>query len=403
MSITVKKSPSFSGTGGLRFTGNSSTTLLAAKQSSVIPWTPAAIPGCILHLGSYAESRATRATQPTPDDWDMERADTTRWVPNGSCTVSKEISDPSPAGGQWLKVTRSAVDYYIQQWNVAITGNRYRLRGWMKTSGCNGVYFAPGVAIPGSASWVAVNDEQTWGGTYFYLGCNGGVAGAWSGWDGIQLENLSVTAYTPAFTTISGAALGQSSAAYMPWIDQTVGALRFDGTADNISLSGALSSWKCLHDGTGVTVLIALKRTTSGDYILSTDNAINTNVGVSLLRASDPGTVELRVHNGSGTPVCTVTQTGLTINTPHVLEYSLSTADGAEITVDGVSNASGLTGSCSWSNPTYAPMFMARQDGGWMAGYLYDILVIARRLAPTDPERVAARRYMAALCGAVIP
>lgn len=43
MSITVKKSPSFSGTGGLRFTGNSSTTLLAVKQSSDVSWTPAAL------------------------------------------------------------------------------------------------------------------------------------------------------------------------------------------------------------------------------------------------------------------------------------------------------------------------------------------------------------------------
>lgn len=54
MSITVKKSPSFSGTGGLRFTGNSSTTLLAVKQSSDVSWTPAAL-GASLKLWAIGD------------------------------------------------------------------------------------------------------------------------------------------------------------------------------------------------------------------------------------------------------------------------------------------------------------------------------------------------------------
>lgn len=371
-------------------------------------WTPAGISGCILHLGRYAESRATRATQPTPDDWDMERADTTRWTVYTNATLSKETTTPH-GGARCLRITPTTEGNSIVYQSLFVAGNMYRIAGYARSDGSRTPQIGDWVkgnkwVGTTSVSWQTIDTLFTAQHANFTLGCGGlATQTGYVEFDDFGFTNLSVASYTPAFTTISGAALGQSSAAYMPWIDQTVGALRFDGTADNMSLSGALSSWKCLHDGTGVTVLVALKRTTSGDYVLSTDNATNTNVGVSLRRASDPGTAELRIHNGSGTPVCTVTQTGLTIDTPHVLEYSLSTADGAEITVDGVSNASGLTGSCSGSNPSYAPMFMARQGGGWLAGYLYDILVIARRLAPTDPERVAARRYMAALCGAVVP
>lgn len=365
------------------------------------PWTPAAVPGCILYAGAYQEARATRNTQPVLVDGACE--DVSRWEAHSGALLSNQ---PGGVSGNCMRVAYNGAANPLAGQSIGIVGNRYRASGWFRGDGAK----RPEVLVFNSLAlglasneWQSFAADQTMGASgIFGLRCTTAAAG-YAEFDSLTLSNLSVKTYTPAFTTVAGAALGQSSAALMPWIDQTAGALRFDGTADNMSLSGALSSWKCLHDGTGVTVLIALKRTTSGDYILSTDNAINTNVGVYLRRASDPGTAELRVHNGSGTPVCTVTQTGLTIDTPHVLEYSLSTEDGAEITVDGVSNAAALTGSCSSSNPTYAPMFMARQGGGWLAGYLYDILVIARRLAPTDPERVAARRYMAALCGAVVP
>lgn len=350
--------------------------------SSPPPWTPAAVPGCILYAGAYQEARATRNTAPTIPGAGWSG---TNWAGSG-------LGPYTHTAGSTADLTQA----------ILLAGNRYTA-----AFAVSGLTTGTVTHKQGTAAGTARSAD----GTYTdELTCAGSGASIWTpsnDFDGAVLVqsivNLSLSSYSPAFTTVAGAALGQSSAALMPWIDQTVGALCFDGTADNMTLSGALSSWKCLHDGTGVTVLVALKRTNSGDYILSTDNAINTNVGVSIRRASDPGTAELRVHNGTGTPVCTVTQTGLTINTPHVIEYSLSTEDGAEITVDGVSNASGLTGSCAGSNPTYAPMFMSRQGGNWLAGYLYDILVIARRLAPTDPERVAARRYMAALCGAVVP
>jgi hypothetical protein len=350
--------------------------------SSPPPWTPAAVPGCILYGGAYLEARATRNTAPT--------------IPGAGW------SGTSWSGSGLGPYTHTAGDTTDLANAVLIAGNRY-----LVTYAVSGRTAGTVTCKAGATAGTARSADGTYTDELSCAGSTSQIFTPSSDFNGAvtvtSIVNLSLSSYSPAFTTIPGSVLAQASATAQPWKASDANAICFDGTADNMSLSGALSSWKCLHDGTGVTVLIALKRTTSGDYILSTDNAINTNVGVSLRRASNPGTAELQVHNGSGTPVCTFTQTGLTIDTPHVIEYSLSTADGAEITVDGVSTASGLTGSCSGSNPTYAPMVMSRQSGQWLAGYLYDILVIARRLAPTDPERVAARRYMAALCGAVVP
>jgi len=340
------------------------------------PWTPAAL-SPVLWLGAYEEARATKAAQPVIPGAGWTGAN---WAGAG-------LGPYTHTAGATADLTQA----------VLTAGNRYSTSHTVSGRTAGTVTHKQGTAA-GTAR--AAN------GTYTDELTAQATAAIWTpsnDFDGAVLvnsiANLSLSSYLPRI----GAALTQATPTAMPWKPTDADAIRFDGAADNMTIGGALSTWKLLHDGTGVTVFIAVKRTNYGDYVLSTSNAQTTAHGVSLRRSANPGTAELTVHNGSGVAVCTITQSGFTIDTPHILEYALSAADGADLAVDGVSTPSALTGSCSAANPSFAPRLMARPSGGWLAGYLYDMVVVPRRMAPTDPERVKCRQYLAAAYGVTLP
>lgn len=341
------------------------------------PWTPAALSPTLWLGPASAAGRVTYAEQPTIPGAGWSGAS---WAGSGL--------------GPYTHTAGATTDLVNA---VLIVGNRYLI-----TYVVSGRSAGTVTCKAGTTAGTARSADGTYTDELSCAGSTSCIFTPSSDFDGsvtiVGVVNRSASSLTPAI----GAALTQATPTAMPWKPTDADAIRFDGVADTMSIGGALSTWKLLHDGSGVTVFIAVKRTNYNDYVLSTSNATTTAHGVSLRRSANPGTAELTIHNGSGTEVCTITQSGFTIDAPHILEYSLSAADGADLAVDGVSTPSALTGSCSASNPSFAPHLMARPSGGWLAGDLYDIIVVPRRLAQTDPERVKCRQYLAAAYGVTL-
>ena len=306
MSITVKKSPSFSGTGGLRFTGNSSTTLLAVKQH---PWTPAAIPGCILYEGAYQESRATRAEQPVLVDGDMEAAGVAAWILQENTALAKQ-GDPY-AGLQCLRVTNAGGSHRYTNQAVGITGNRYRITGAARGDGSAHPRIglgSTGYEWIGTTSnlWQPVSGDYNWtAGVSIFLYAYGADT-KHAEFDSLTLANLSLTSYTPAYTTVAGSVLEQATDSAKPWVSSTLingrESLQF-ANGDSVTMSGSKTPWKFLHDGSAFTHIVAWRSNTfPGQTILgkTVESLSIYSIGYALIYNNALSVFDLYVSNGSG-------------------------------------------------------------------------------------------------------
>jgi hypothetical protein len=231
--------------------------ILAPWQRAAVcsppPWTPAAVPGCILYAGAYQEARATRAEQPTLVDGDMEAAGVAAWTAMNAATLSKQ--GDAHAGSQCLRVAHNGTANPFARQVVLVNGNRYQYSVAARGDGTKApvVFVGTPSSVPGltsSNAWQVKTGDITAQATEFALMCLTAAAG-YAEFDSLTLANLSLQSYTPAFTTIPGSVLAQASATAQPWVSSDGLGVMYQ--ADSLVWSAAASVLKCMHTGTGGT------------------------------------------------------------------------------------------------------------------------------------------------------
>jgi hypothetical protein len=354
------------------------------------PWTPAAVPDCMLYVGAYQEARATRANAPVIADLSMDAADAAAWTASNA-TLAKSAVAPAQ-GTRWLEVTASAAYGSAYQNTVLVIGNRYAATGYGKGDGGTGttkVGFGSGTLLPwstASAAWQSCTAEGTAAGTTAFYMLAPKAGGSIVGFDGMAVANLSLQSYTPAYTTIPGSVLAQATATAQPW----AGALgmMFDG--DLMPWNAAASNVKCGHDGTGGTFGFAYRPTTlnAENRIIATAATAVGNVGVTV-SCTNANTIRVRVMNGggaydydSGDVACPIA-----INTTYAMVLRVASgAGGVSLRVNGTEVISGALTAPSAANPTTGLMLGGDAVGAAqnITGYIGQVWVVQRAITVAE-------------------
>lgn len=359
--------------------------LSKATGRRLVHWTPANVRDCVLWQGP---PRPTYNTQPTLVDGDMEAAGTTAWTSGNSATLSKQTSDPH-SGTRCLRVSGDVYPYAYQS-NI-LPGNAYRAVGWARVlSG------APASVRIGSGnnswqtsstSWTSFDVTATATDPSYGLMSVGTVAGQSSEFDDTSITNLSLTSLSPAV----GAPLTQSTATAMPWIDTTTGLVKYQ--TDVLSWSGAVSLSKCLHDGTGGTLIVCVRPSVlNAVNIFASTCALNAlNHGMLMWYAND-NTAVIYVFNGSGTPdLVTTFACPVAVNNTYVFTVRIrSGVGGVTFRSNSVNKYTGALTAPSTSNPSAG--FKIGDLTYPIDGLIPDCAVYNRVL--TDSECLRIERYM---------
>jgi len=362
------------------------------------PWTPAAIPGCILYGGAYEEARATRRAQPTLLDGACE--DVTKWGAVNSAALSNIAGG---VAGNCMHVVRNGVASPRARQVALISGNRYAVTGWGRGDGVRGYpYFLLGSTIPKlgaiAANWQDLSGEVTATGTEF--DCTVGSAatdGDFADFDSLTLRNLSLTSYAPQFTTVAGSVLAQATATAQPWVSSDGLGIRFQG-GDLLQWNAAASNVKCLHDGTGGTLIVAVRPNAlnAQNVVAATMNSAAA-VGIMLLY-DNANNVSIWIANGSGAfNVNATAATPIAIGNTYVLTLRVASgAGGVTVRKNGVNVIASALTAPSAADPAWAPRFgsPAAGSGAGIDGILGHPFVANRVL--TDAECAQAEAYILA-------
>lgn len=322
-------------------------------------WTPAQLPG-LLAWYDTSDAYQTSAVQPTSDDWDMETAGVARWPALAAATRTKEAGGVS---GNCLRCAYNGTDAFgSYQTGKLITGNRYRMTGYGRGDGAGALpvpKIEDGSLViwtgTNSNTWQAFNLERTFPGTTFYLYCASGGAG-YVEWDQIAFTNLSRTALVARAGSL-GDTLSQATATLQPWRTTMANRSCLRGAGDRLVSGLPASSWKCLHDGTGMifsAVVAPMDNTKTNAFIGTvTTYGLATQVGWSAMFYT--GKPYFRVHNGTSLIVDTSHAGVLSEGNPHhilCLYKEGRSPKEAEMWIDGVLLGSqNSTGAPSASDP----------------------------------------------------
>jgi hypothetical protein len=371
--------------------------------SSPPPWTPAAVPGCILYGGAYQEARATFNTQPSQTDLNMELAGVANWPPYNSA-ITKQTAHPH-TGSQHLRTTQlgGGVTHGAATRTGLIAGNRYLLGVWVYGDGSTQPKLSNGATwtdmATAAAAWQFFSKEFTDTSGTIYLGANPWVPGAYVDLDDVTLSNLSLQSYTPAYTTIPGSVLAQATPTAQPWVSSDGLGIRYQG-GDRLQWSAAKSNCKCLHDGTGATVIIAARLSTLNDanWLFSTCSLGNLGVigmGFAVLK---PNQIKMSFGNNSGNPLqVMLAATPIDIDTLYVFTIRIAAgADGVTIRKNGVNVLTGTLDSPNPGDPTTS-LGIGAQTAGASAGAngVIGHTFVANRVL-TDAECTAVENYILA-------
>lgn len=164
--------------------------------------------------------------------------------------------------------------------------------------------------------------------------------------------------------------------------------LSFDGTDDSLGSADAASVYKLLHDGSGSHVFVTMHQnggaTKDSAWLTNVDSAVATDPGfLAYTRTTAFNRIYYGVTNTSATrSVDSVTNSVVTDNANHVLEYTLDNAASTKWAdyVDGslkASNTSFAAALASGSNPTYALRIGRDRGAGGMKaqGYCFEIII----------------------------
>jgi hypothetical protein len=356
--------------------------LLLLHADSPPPWTPAAVPGCILYGGGYQEARATRGAAPTIINGTF--ADASGWALGADWSI----------GGGVASVNTASTDVRINQQAGLIAGNRYQV-GWGIPSWTSGVWIrcmiGSGDARPDRAAAGTYLEEATCTGTaWLYFRANQAVASV----DNVTASNLSLQSYTPAFTTVAGSVLAQATATAQPW----AGALGIMGDGgDGLAWNAAASNVKCLHDGSGGTFIMAVRPSVinAANFVAATAPTAAYH-GVRIGYTHGPG-LRVSVGNGSGVfDVDTTVATPLVVGTTYVLTYRVAAgANGVTLRKNGANIITAALTAPSAADPTSALHFGIQVAGGAGVNGTFGHPFVANRVL-TDAECTAVENYILA-------
>jgi hypothetical protein len=276
--------------------------------SSPPPWTPAAVPGCILYAGAYQEARATRAEQPT-----LYTAASDYTPSNAAIVLTDDADVPAGLSGTSIKATCSdaATRYFSRAANI-VTGNRYDAAAWIKSDGTADIKVQDGSVLPlfagpaVPAAWALYAGSDTaQDGTLLVARRNAAAAGTYY-FRPVSLVNLSLASYTPQYTTIPGSVLAQATATAQPWVSSEIingrKSIQF-ANGDSATFSGSKTPWKFLHDGSAFTHIVVWRSNTfPGQTILGQTVASLSlgSIGYGLHYNKSVSAFDLYIANGSG-------------------------------------------------------------------------------------------------------
>lgn len=358
-------------------------------------FTPAALAPS-LWLGAYEEARATRATQQAITDGDMEAVGTVGWAGLfGGTVLSKEAgARTGGTGAQVIRVTNANAGSAGQNkaWTV---GLREKHSVWArvdagavvaKITDQNGTTLVSSTA---TTAWSLLSGDMTAAGVG-WRDLQKAAGGAWIEFDDWSMEVLSLTSYLPRI----GAALTQAGPTAMPWRGQ-YGIQFKDG--DILQGGVAASVAKCLHDGTGGTLIVCVRPSVVNavNYYANTAISSHANHGVGLWfdNANKIGVVVM--NGGADYDLLTTAAANVSAGNTYVFTLRIAAgANGVTIRQNGVGKLTAALTAPSAADPSQGLQFGAMEAGNAACtdGAIPDALLVPRVL--TDAECLQAERYM---------
>jgi hypothetical protein len=340
------------------------------------------VPGCILYGGGYQEARAVRAAQ--PNILNAEFTDGSAWsLGTGWSIADGKATHAAGAGGNLTQ-------------DVFVIGNRYSVPWTLNSSNMVQMLIGSASVGPnrGPGSFV---EEMTCTGSatlFVYPETRACVLES----VGVGARNLSLQSYTPAFTTIPGSVLAQATPTAQPWVSSDGLGIRYKG-GDMLQWSAAASAVKCLHDGTGGTLIVAVRP--------SVVNAVNvlaatcTNVDAAAVGAHIFFTAtEAKLIVGNGTGIWSInvdTPAAFSAGNTYVFTLRIASGDNnARLRVNGASILTTTLNAPSAADPQGAFRIGAQSAGSTqnVDGIIGHPFVANRVL--TDAECTAVENYILA-------
>lgn len=294
-----------------------------------------------------------------------------------------------------MRVTYNGVVSFGARQTILTIGNRYLVQGKYRADGVTvvtpvvnvGTNYSIGVA---NNMWQTATLDDTCTHNDLYL-FSGGVAAGYVEFDSFTATNLSITSLTPRI----GAPLTQATATAMPWVDSSTGQVRYQG-GDLIQSTAPASTFKCLHDGTGGTLVVAVKPrvlqvATKNVYVTTTAISM-ADVGSVLFE--EGGLINFRVINGAGYAFAG-NSSGVEMQagtTAIITARIVSGTNGVSVRKNSVQKISGTLVSPSAADPTLTLNVGGRGTTECLDGLIPDCAVYPRVL--TDSECLRVERYM---------
>jgi hypothetical protein len=330
--------------------------LLLQYAADSPPWTPASVPGCILYGGAYLEARATRAGQPT-----LYTAAADYTPSNAAIVLADDADVPTGLSGTSIKATVSdASSRWGSRAGVYIIGNRYAAEWWGKSNGSASILLTDGSAgnLFGSttdAAWALKSGESTVTSASLILLRSATAAGSVAYFKPVSLRNLSLQQYTPLYTTIPGSVLAQAGPTAQPWVSSDGLGIRYQG-GDLLQWSAAASAVKCLHDGTGGTLIVAVRPSVlnATNVFASTCSQAFDQIGVCPW-FTNTNILRLRINNGSGIADVDATAVAVTFAAGAVYAMAIRVSagvDGVAVFQNGVRKITATLTAPTAANPT---------------------------------------------------
>lgn len=242
MTITTNAVPSSAGI-------DNQLLIMARPWTVNSAWNPSVVSNCILYAGAYSEAKATRNTQPTIVNANF--TDTSGWTLGTGWSIANGVA--THAAGAQGELTQS----------VFTVGNRYSVPWVLNSSNMVQMLIGSASVGPNRGAGIFVEEMTCTGSNVLFIYPETRACVLES--VGVGAANLSINSYTPQFTAVAGSVLSQSTDTAKPWVSSDGLGIRYQ-EGDCLTWSAAPSFAKCLHDGTGGTLIIAVKPSVINNY-----------------------------------------------------------------------------------------------------------------------------------------
>lgn len=350
-----------------------------ASLSSLLAW----------YQAVDVDATLVKATQPTLTNGGFD-SDTSGWSPVNA-TLTRETTDPIEGAGN-LRVTRNGGFCSATQSNQ-IVGNRYKLARWWGRAGTAAYVRALTTQIS-AASWTLTEDEEyTAASTNLSLYASCALDGEYGEFDGLEgFENLTRVRWNPNAGSLGGY-LSQGTATQQFWSGTLGGRGCVIGADDNANSSLAASAWRCLHDGTGCTVVFSFYPTANGVLLDSRRTRAAGRAGIQI--NGGPSGVLVQVDNNVAVAVVEIAYSGTVVPSAwnHAV-FRMSTAAGYSLRVNGTEVASGSLLDTPYAGDSYRTPAIFGLSGGTpvdpFAGGMDQWAAFSSYLSDADVAKVEA-------------